>query len=357
VAGETVSGESRPATVRLWTARTPWACAARGALSPLALGYGAVVRLRNALYDTGALDARETAVPTVSVGNLSVGGTGKTPLASWAATELAARGHRPALVLRGYGGGRDGGDEALVHRILNPGVPVIAMADRVAGIAQAAAQGCDVAVLDDGFQHRRARRVADLVLVSADAWPIARWPLPAGPWREPLSALRRATTVIITRKMADRTAVRSVMAAVAAAAPDRPLAVAALVPDCLRTLDGATRPLSALRGARVRAVAAIGWPGAFFAQLAALGASIDAASYPDHHRFTPADVVAIRRRAGPGVSVICTLKDAVKLGEVWPREAGALWYVSQRVEFERGAESVFAALDAVRPLPSASAHS
>ena len=223
----------------------------------------------------------------------------------------------------------------------------IAETDRRLGVERLVDAGCNVAVLDDGFQHRRIARAADLVLVSADAWTDARWALPAGPWREPLHAVRRATAVVITRKVANSRMVAAVTAAVARAAPDVPVAVASLVPGELRTLTGAARPLVTMRNLRVRAVAGVGWPTAFFAQLAAFGAQVDPVIFRDHHRYTAADVTEIRRRAPPGVAVICTLKDAVKLGGLWPREGEPLWYVSQRVEFERGVEAVNAALDAV----------
>ena len=132
-------------------------------------------------------------------------------------------------------------------------------------------------------------------------------------------------------------------------------AVVSLAADALRTLDGEVRPLAGLRGARVCAVAGIGWPSAFFAQLVQAGAHVDALAFPDHHRYTVGDIAAMRQRVPAGGTVVCTLKDAVKLAELWPREAGPIWYVSQRVEFERGVESVSAALDAagrVRPMSS-----
>lgn len=344
MAAETLPAFPRSAVNRVWYGEGRAAQMVRVAAAPLAAMYGGVVGARRVLYDAGLLSVHDTALPAVSVGNLTVGGTGKTPVAAWVVGGLLERGQRPAIVLRGY----RGADEALVHRVLNPGVTVIVAADRVQGIAAAAAQGSDVAVLDDAFQHRRARRVADLVLVSADAWPRTRLLLPAGPWREPLRALRRATAIIITRKAADRKRVAAVSAVVEEAAPGIPIAVAALVSDALRTLDGASQPLTSLRGARVRAVAGVAWPTAFFAQVAGLATHVDGLAFGDHHQYTPADVAEIRRRTGPGVAVICTLKDAVKLDLLWPREAGPLWYVSQRVEFERGLESVIAALDATR---------
>jgi tetraacyldisaccharide 4'-kinase len=314
----------------------------RTALTPAAAVFGAGVAVRNRLYDSGVMAIHETAIPTISVGNLTVGGTGKTPIASYLAEQLRARGRQPAIVLRGY----RGGDEVLVHRALTAQSFTIASLDRLGSIANAATVGCDVAILDDGFQHRRVSRVADIVLVSADAWSGSHALLPAGPWREPLSALARATLVIVTRKAVDAAAADAVVQAIAGKiGAATPTAIAALSADALRRLDGETRPLASLQGQRVHAVAAIGDPAAFFAQLRAAGADVVTHTFRDHHAYGPADVARLVR-AADGAAVVCTLKDAVKLGPLWPRQPGALWYVSQRVTFDRGVEAVQSTLDA-----------
>ncbi len=336
---------------RLWFERSVPARLSRLALAPAAAAYALVAASRRGLYDRRALRTYEPVIPAISVGNLTVGGTGKTPVAAWIARSLRDRGRRSGIALRGYAGG----DETAVHRILNPDVPVAADPDRLAGIRVLAAAACDVAILDDAFQHRRVRRALDVVLVSADAWPDVRWPLPSGPWRESLHALRRADLILITRKAAPSAAVDAAHDAVQRAAPGVGNAVVALYLDELRTVDGRTQPLSTLRGSRVCAVAAIGWPAAFAAQLEAAGARVDPVFYRDHHDYTSADVAAIIRRAPVGTTVVCTLKDAVKLAGQWPREAPPIWYVSQRLEVERGGEAVQAALDAVSRLKPTSA--
>ncbi len=190
----------------IWESSAPDARVARALLSPFGWGYGAAVALRNLAYDRGWYDAHELALPAIAIGNLTVGGTGKTPIAAWFATALRARGARPAIVLRGYGG-----DEVLVHRRLNPGIPVVADADRVRGVSTARAEGATVVVLDDGFQHRRARRDADVVLLSADRAGPFRY-LPAGPWREPLQSLRRASAIVVTRRNASRVSAQELLA-------------------------------------------------------------------------------------------------------------------------------------------------
>src|SRR3954466_9930436 len=148
---------------RVWFGDDLIARAGRFALGPPELLYRASIGVREVLYDSGVFTAQQPALPAVSIGNVTVGGTGKTPIAAWIAQELIDRGARPGIVLRGYGD-----DEPLVHARLNPSVPVIVAADRVSGIANARAAGATVAVLDDAFQHRQVSRDVDFVLVSAD---------------------------------------------------------------------------------------------------------------------------------------------------------------------------------------------
>ncbi len=306
---------------------------ARAALSPFEAVFRGVVALRGELYDNSVIKSARSSIPVVSVGNLTVGGTGKTPVTAWLASRLSNMGMIPAIVLRGYGT-----DEILVHRRLNPEAEVVANADRSVGIAGAASIGATVAVLDDGFQHRSAKRDADIVLVSADSWNGKVRLLPAGPWREPLSSLSRASLVVITRKAADDDSVRKVSRAVHEVAPSVAQAVVALtLTDLVSVKDSAHRvDLSTLRGKRVLAVSAVGNPVAFVSQLAALGANVKHVSFTDHHAFSSADVARILTEAQRYETVVCTLKDAVKLERLWPADAHPLWYVSQAVHVESG---------------------
>lgn len=289
------------------------------------------------MYDAGLIRTRRSPIATISVGNLTVGGTGKTPVSAWLASSLAQRGMTPAIVLRGYGS-----DEPLVHARINPNIPVIINADRVAGITEAALAGANVAVLDDAFQHRRAGRDVDVVLMSADQWNGSVRVLPAGPWREPLSGLRRASIAIVTRKSATDAKRDALVTAIRDAAPKVPQAVVSLTPSALIRADNekTTLPLSHLRGKRVLAIAAIGDPAAFFAQLESLGAEVVPVSFRDHHAFDRADADSILL-ANSGIELaVCTLKDAVKLCAAWPARAPGLWYVSQSVEVESGEPAI-----------------
>jgi tetraacyldisaccharide 4'-kinase len=317
---------------RLWAGAGLPARVARAALFPIEAAYGAAVATRETLYDRGLLRSHELPLAAVSVGNLTVGGTGKTPVSAWLVTQLASRGARPAVVLRDYGG-----DEALVHAALNRGTLVVTGADRVEAVHRARERGADVVVLDDAFQHRRARRDADVVLVSADTWRASRRLLPAGPWREPLSALRRASLVVVTRKAAPIDVLDEVWTEAAVRAPGVPRAAARLAPAALIDAHGATsQSLSSLAGVDVLAAAAIAGPAAFRQQLEQLGARVRLHAFDDHYAYTADDALRLARAAERVQLVVCTLKDAVKLAPVWPRGAPGLWYLSQQVILERG---------------------
>ena len=297
-----------------------------------------MIALRNRLYDSGRLRVRVAPIPAVSVGNIAVGGAGKTPVSAWLARQLALHGAVPGIVMRGYGG-----DEPMVHRELNPEIPVFTYADRVAGVFAAARAGCDVAVLDDAFQHRRAARTEDVVLLSADSWTGETRLLPAGPWREPLSAVRRASLVLITARAADARDIDAVLRSVRDVAPALPLAVARLALENLRSLwRDSAQSLESVRGRSVVVVAAVADPEPFFTQLERLGAIVRRMPFADHHRFSSSDVADIQAAARGHDLVLCTLKDAVKLRGVWPPGAPAPWYVSQAVMIEQGMEEVAA---------------
>lgn len=342
----TIGTGGRAVVSYVWISASIGARIVRTALTPLSWLFGAIIARRNAGFDAraraGALPL--SALPALSVGNLSVGGTGKTPVASWLVSRLRAAGASPALVLRGYGD-----DEWRVHGLLTPGIPVVVAPERAVGLVIAKSKQCDCAVLDDAFQHRQVSRVVDVVLVSADAWQEPVRLLPSGPYREPLGSLNRASVAVITVKAASPAKVQMVRAAIRGAAPAVPIALVRLAPGTIRlaaTIGGKQRvprglehDLTWLRGRKLVMVSAIADPNAFRRQMEAAGATVEHhAVYPDHHAFRPSDLSDIVARAGLSVAVLCTLKDAVKLVPLWPRAGAALWYVSQIVVVEQGAE-------------------
>src|SRR5205085_6813275 len=181
----------------LWRSPSAMAQVSRALLLPFAGLHRLGTTLRNAAYDAGIARSVPLAAPSVGIGNLSVGGTGKTPLTMYLAARLAARGLRPGIVLRGYGG-----DETAEHRQARAGALVEADPDRHAAAVRAVDRGADVLVLDDCLQRRNVTTDVMLAVVAAESWEEPRWPLPAGPWREGAAALRRADAVVVTRKVA-----------------------------------------------------------------------------------------------------------------------------------------------------------
>lgn len=151
-------------------------------------------RARDLAFEAGLVRPREAGVPVLSVGGLTVGGSGKTPVAARAARWARSDGMRPTVLTRGFG------DELALHRWLNPDVPVVGAEERVLGARRAAARGAGLVILDDGFQHRRLTRDLDWVVVDEAGLARAWTCLPAGPAREPWSSLSRADAVILTRR-------------------------------------------------------------------------------------------------------------------------------------------------------------
>lgn len=305
------------------TARGAGPTLARITLAALSAPYGAAVSLRNAAYDRGLVPAAQGDVPVVSVGNLTLGGTGKTPLVAWLARALVERGFRPAIISRGYGAARgQRSDEAAELAILLPGVPHVANRNRVAGVQAAASAGADIAVLDDGFQHRRLARDLDIVAVDAtDPFGGGRL-FPRGLLREPLAGLVRAQAVVLTRAgsvdATRRAAIRRTLSDACRGALPPVWLEATHRPVHLRSATSATRSLERLIGPRVAAFAGIGNPAAFRASLTDAGANVVGfRSFPDHHAYASADLDAIRVWASglQADMVVTTLKDLVKVPE------------------------------------------
>lgn len=298
--------------------RGPLPAAARAALAVVAVPYGLAVAARNAAYERCLLRVTRAPVPVISVGNLTLGGTGKTPLVAWVARVLERGGRRPAVVSRGYRADRGAqSDEAAELAILLPGVPHVADRDRIAAARAAAERGADVVVLDDGFQHRRLARDLDIVAVDAtDPFGAGRL-FPRGLLREPLAGIARARAVVLTRAAGIDSARRAdIRAALDRAGGDRAAWVeSAHRPVHLRSALGEVRPLDELRGRRVAAFAGIGNPAAFRGTLLGLGADLaDFRGFPDHHPYSAADLRGLEEwvhRLGADL-VVTTLKDLVK---------------------------------------------
>jgi len=280
-------------------------------LFPLHLLFVVLSGLRRALYCVGLLRQRRLPVPVVVVGNLIVGGAGKTPLTIWLAEALQTHGMRPGIISRGYGGTgqvprpvtvdatpAEVGDEPLLLW-RRAGVPVWVGRDRaVAGAALLAAHPeVDVLIADDGLQHYRLRRDAEIVVF--DTRGVGNgWRLPLGPLREPLTRLAGVTAVVGNGPLGDLL--------LPATVPCYPMQLRAEQFIRLGQTEVKTEA-AALRGQPLHAVAGIGNPARFFATLRDLGLDVVEHPFPDHHVFTAADL-----DFGPEAILLMTEKDAVK---------------------------------------------
>jgi tetraacyldisaccharide 4'-kinase len=326
----------------LWTSNRIDAKAARLALLPASWLWYLAMSLRTNAFRRGWLPARPLPLPSVAVGNLTVGGSGKTPIAVWIAQYYAAKGLTPGVLLRGYGG-----DETLVHKHSVPAARVVANPDRVVGAEQALAGGAQVVVLDDAYQRLDVLRDLNILVVSAETTRAVRWPLPAGPWREGLHALDRADAVIVTRKRASVEAARR-LAEELQAKFRGPVAIVHLG---LRVLEGLVsrqrHPASMLAGKRVVAASAIADPEAFVAQTKAIGAAVQVATWKDHHAYCAEDVAWLAHASRRADHVVITEKDAVKLRDRWPANAPEPLVAMLDMEWEAGEDLMTHALDAV----------
>ena len=297
---------------RIWysSARPPaW-------LRPLAAVYGLILALRRRVWRAGWRRARRLDCPVIIVGNLTVGGTGKTPLVIWLSLALRGLGLKPGIVTRGYGGSGRGvrlvgpadaalqvGDEALLMA-RRTALPVAVGRDRPAAARLLVAAGCDVIVSDDGLQHLPLPRACEIVVIDAARGFGNGALLPAGPLREPIGRLRRVDALVTNGQRSGGTAGFTMRL--------QPRAAVALA-------DGAERPLAAFAGQPVHAVAGIGNPGRFFSMLQDCGISVIPHPLADHAPLAAADV-----DFGDGVPVLMTEKDAVKCAGFDPAR---LWTV------------------------------
>jgi tetraacyldisaccharide 4'-kinase len=286
-------------------------------LWPLSVIYGSAMRLRAWCYRRGILRQRRLEGVVVSVGNLTVGGTGKTPMVLWLAEHLAATGKRCGILIRGYRSANGRSDEAnLLQNRLREGVQIGVGAHRYLSGRMLARKGVDWFVLDDGFQHLKLARDADIVLLDAGDPFGGGHVLPAGRLREPKSALARADLIVITRS-SHAPAIEAVVRRFTAA----PIFYAQANLDGIFTVEpGRLTDLSTEpRGKKLFAFCGIGNPAAFFRDLRSWGLKVVGSSaFPDHHRFSQHDAEAIEQRAvAAGTeALVCTEKDVFNLSEV-----------------------------------------
>ena len=313
---------------RLWYREPP----RLSLLQPLGWFYGSLMRARRRAYASGWLRTESAGVPVVVVGNLTVGGTGKTPLTIWLATELKGHGYTVGILSRGYGrqgrgeprvvevqsDWRDVGDEPLILA-RRTGCATVVASDRAAGARLLAAGGVNLILSDDGLQHLRLERACEILVVDGERGFGNGRVLPAGPLREPATQPVRADAVVVNGEAGHASLVHRF-------APGEALTMHLVARDVV-SLDArlAPRALHSFRATRLHAVAGIGNPQRFFRELRAQGLEVIEHAYPDHHPFTAGDL-----EFADELPVLMTEKDAVKCA---PFASPRLWYVPVAAQF------------------------
>lgn len=297
--------------------------AARWILLPLSWLYGGIVWVRKALFNAGVLKSKHPGVPVIVIGNLTAGGTGKTPVTIWLADALRERGFSPGIVSRGYGGSKSGspmrvdgasdpavvGDEpVLLARIT--GLPVVVDSDRARGARTLAEEGVDLIITDDGLQHLKLERDYEICVIDGSRGLGNRLMIPAGPLREPAGRLEKVDQILVNGQCEEN----------AETANEQNALCFELRTGELRRLNGSlSRPIERFANTTVHAIAAIGNPSRFFESLRIAGMQVIEHALPDHKKPSRGDL-----KFDDDFDVVMTEKDAIKLGSTL---GDRYWYV------------------------------
>ena len=317
-------------------------------LAIAACGYSLVIRLRNLFYSKGWFKTHRINAAVISIGNITAGGTGKTPLTAWLCNEIAqnpklkTKNCQCAVLTRGYKAGNGPLlDEPAILAESCPGARVVVNPDRLAGAAEAVAFGANVLIMDDGFQHRRLARDLDIVVIDATTpFGFGRM-LPAGMLREPITALKRADAVVITRsdQVAENqlTEIENEIRDIKA---DIVIARSVHAPVCAISPNDDRISLEKLKGKKVFAFCGIGNPEAFLNTLKTLGADLlGSAIFDDHHHYTQAclDEISKQAQLSEAELILTTQKDWTKIAPLLKGEKHPLFaFLAIEIRFQAG---------------------
>jgi len=332
----------------------PVAACLRLILIVLSWPYSLVIRLRNGLYSAGLFRAHRVDAIVISVGNLTTGGTGKTPLVVWLCRAIRPRQRRCTILTRGYKTeGQELSDEPAVLAAQCPETNVVVNPNRVAGARQAIEErGAKVLILDDGFQHRRLARDIDIVTIDATSpFGYGRL-LPAGLLREPVAGLRRAHAAVITRcDQVPKERLTQIEQELRQVNPDMVLATSIHAPVGVVTPGGKEIGLEKLRGKRVYAFCGLGNPEAFFDTVGRIGGvMVGCRAFDDHYAYTRGDLDEIRTLAAGQKAeyIVTTQKDWTKIAPLLPPEGDPpMAYLAIEIEFTTGSELLTGLIDRV----------
>ena len=334
----------------------------RGLLRVASWVYGSGVAFRNSLFDVGIKKSHAASVPVISVGNLTTGGTGKTPVVAMLVCLLKEAGHRPGIISRGYRELAEGGnDEARVLELLCPGTPHVQNRDRVLAARQVSMadgadnDGCSVIIADDAFQHRRLKRNLDLVLIDAlNPWGHDAL-LPRGLLREPLSGLRRADIIILTRAdLIDDSVRAGIWNVVEVHNPVAARVELSFAPAGLVDKPGHQDAVENSGEEGVLAFCGIGNPDGFRKTLASAEIPVrELVAFPDHHHYDRSDLQQLIETAEKlsAKTLVTTLKDLVKIESDWLGSA-ALLALNIEARVTSGEDLLVEAISKVTPPPN-----
>jgi tetraacyldisaccharide 4'-kinase len=325
---------------------------ARAVLILLSWPYSGIVRVRNHLYSSGRLRAQKVSARVISVGNLTTGGTGKTPLVIWLCRLLKKRQLRCAILTRGYKmHGGELSDEPAVLSAQCPGVPIIINPDRVTGAAEAiCSHNAQVLVMDDGFQHRQLARDLDIVAIDATLPFGYGRVLPAGLLREPVAGLKRADAVVLTRcdQVSDE-ALQQIEQAVRRVNRDLTIVHSVHAPAGIQTAEGLEIATQEIAGKKVFAFCGLGNPRSFFRTIERLGGELVATkAFDDHYRYTPDDLSRIHKQATRQKAelILTTQKDWTKTARLsTPSGHPPLAYLSIKLQITAGEQELTALIE------------
>jgi len=326
----------------------------RGLLFLLSKVYALTIGLRNFCYDKRLLKTYSASVPVISVGNVTTGGTGKTPLVIWLYSILQHKGLKCAILTRGYKSGQGKlTDEPAILAKSCPDASVVVNPDRVAGAAKAVSEfEVDVILMDDGFQHRRLRRDLDIVAIDATCpFGYGRL-LPAGMLREPAGSIARADAVVITRyDQADDNSISETTRQIEQISPNIAVAKAVHEHPCIKAIKDEPIGIEQLRGKTIYVFCGIGNPGAFLQRLKDFGANVAGSRiYNDHHEYTEQDINDIYEEARylNAEMILSTEKDWIKTALLWQKDENILFaYLAVELEFVSGADTIEVLVDKI----------
>lgn len=321
-----------------------YATFARLVFRPFSGLYQFTVQARNRLYDAGLLKIHNVSVPVISVGNITAGGTGKTPLVAWLAKYISSK-KNCAILTRGYKATRNSVDEPALLAQSACNTPVIINPNRIDGAKDAVKNGAEVLILDDAFQHRKLERDLDIVTVDATCPFGGERLLPAGLLREPLGNLKRADAVIITRSdQVEKNRIEEIKKTIKTVKPSLVIATAFHKPICIRDSQGVESSVLKLKGKKVFTFCGIGNPDAFSTTVKSLGAIITGSMiFDDHYHYSKTDIERVTANAETSKAdlVLTTEKDFSKIDTAWLTETAVKFeYLAVEIELLAGVERI-----------------